>query len=125
MADKKSTKAPRRRGRKGVGKNGKKQHDQKRKNESVSHVPANKKGLLLIQLTDDAPTWYSCGRQTPGRDDTTSSHPPASRGTKSNSQLVSTFRAQADELKSEKFKSLAITQTALPRVVMNNGWRIP
>lgn len=96
MVDKSSSKAPRRRGKKGGNKpgfSGKKSGAPKHK---IEQVPA-KHTSLLITLTDDTPTWYSCGQQTPGRDDTITTHPPSSKSAM-NVQLVAQYRSQADEL---------------------------
>lgn len=104
MVDKSSLKAPRRRGRKGDKKHGK--HNKQAKDSHVRH-PANKKSnsSLLISLTDDAPTWWSCGRQTPGRDDIVT---PSSK----NNALVEPYRAQADELYKREVAAFNTLNTA-------------
>jgi len=83
-----SKKAPRRRGRKGNDEGGaiQKVHQSNVKQNNVSFsaqkgqneiVTTNSLSYkvhksLLIHLTEQTPTWYDCGRHTPGRDDTIS-----------------------------------------------------
>ena len=97
MVDKSSEKARRRRGRKGEGSvtQSKKPIGKKIDNSHGSASKVSK--TLLIQLTNDAPTWYQCGRQTPGRDDTITTDPPSPSDPKI-FQLISRYRTEAEEI---------------------------
>lgn len=51
---------------------------------------------LLIQFTEETPTWYDCGRNTVGRDDTIFSNPKTSRS--NTRDVISKYRQQGDEI---------------------------
>lgn len=54
---------------------------------------------LLVQFTEDTPTWYDCGRNTPGRDETiTSVNQQQKQSGKNTRQIVSKYRALGDEI---------------------------
>ena len=64
------------------------------KQHSLSYKPHN---TLLVQFTEQTPTWYECGRNTPGRDDVI----PTSGGKtqKSNTrEVINKYRRLADEI---------------------------
>lgn len=64
------------------------------KQHTLSYKPHN---TLLVQFTEQTPTWYECGRNTPGRDDII----PTSGGKlqKSNTrEIVNKYRRLADEI---------------------------
>lgn len=65
------------------------------KQHSLSYKPHK---TLLVQFTEQTPTWYECGRNTPGRDDVI---PASSTGkaSKTNSrELINKYRTLADEI---------------------------
>mmetsp|Transcript_39984 Transcript_39984/g.83986 ORF Transcript_39984/g.83986 Transcript_39984/m.83986 type:complete len:936 (+) Transcript_39984:232-3039(+) len=66
-------------------------------------------GTLLVQFTEETPTWYDCGRNTSGRDDTTfdeenkgqkKKHPQI--GNKNTREIVAKYRQLADEIYSHE-----------------------
>lgn len=65
-----------------------------------THKPHN---ALLVQFTEETPTWYDCGRNTVGRDDTilsienSKSH-PQTNNRKNTREMISKFRQQADDI---------------------------
>jgi ribosome biogenesis protein MAK21 len=63
------------------------------KQPSLSYKPHN---TLLVQFTEQTPTWYECGRNTSGRDDVIS----AAKSSKSNNtrEIVNKYRQLADEI---------------------------
>lgn len=77
-------KAPRRRGRKGA-----------KESESLSAGAEGGHSSLLVQLTENANTWYKLGNDFPERNATLLTH-PAENG--QSSQLVEKYRAEADEI---------------------------
>jgi ribosome biogenesis protein MAK21 len=102
MVDKKSTKkAPRRRGKKGEEK---KSIDKNTIDGATK--PKQQHGTLLVTLTEDAPTWFACARQTPGRDDSLVTHP----GTMT-AALVAQYRAQADDLYKRELQAFHQSKT--------------
>ena len=51
---------------------------------------------LFVQFTEETPTWYECGRNTAGRDDTIFSN---SQSNKSNTRdIIAKYRQQADDI---------------------------
>lgn len=65
------------------------------KRPPLSYKPHN---TLLVQFTEQTPTWYECGRNTPGRDDVI---PTSTNGkpTKTNSrEIIHKYRTLADEI---------------------------
>ncbi|KAL7520222.1 hypothetical protein ACHAWX_006115 [Stephanocyclus meneghinianus] len=61
---------------------------------SLSYKPHN---TLLVQFTEQTPTWYECGRNTPGRDDVISNI--MGKSSKSNTrETISKYRQLADEI---------------------------
>lgn len=89
-------KAPRRRGRKSgesVHHNhkSKKEATKSEKNTGKSHKS------LLVELTEDAPTWYECGKQIPGRNATIYTDPPSATDPKVQSILFE-YRSRADDI---------------------------
>jgi ribosome biogenesis protein MAK21 len=99
MVDKVTDKVRRRRGSKsdGHGVNPKKQNGKKKNEDAANSTSNGYSKALLIHFTEDAPTWYSCGHQTPGRDGTVASDPPLPTDL-NNSALVAKYRSEADEL---------------------------
>mmetsp|Transcript_20415 Transcript_20415/g.43783 ORF Transcript_20415/g.43783 Transcript_20415/m.43783 type:complete len:942 (+) Transcript_20415:195-3020(+) len=65
-------------------------------------------GTLLVQFTEETPTWYDCGRNTVGRDDTISNAEKKSQkkqqhvGSKNTREIVSKYRELADEIYSHE-----------------------
>jgi len=62
---------------------------------------------LLVQFTEETPTWYDCGRNTVGRDDTLSTTEKKSQkqpqaGNKNTREIVSKYRQLADEIYSHE-----------------------
>lgn len=63
---------------------------------------------LLVQFNEDAPTWYECGRNTPGRDETISNlkqqHKQSGNNgnNKNTRQIVAKYRALGDEIYSHE-----------------------
>ncbi|KAL7533174.1 hypothetical protein ACHAXR_005083 [Thalassiosira sp. AJA248-18] len=55
---------------------------------------------LLVQFTEETPTWYDCGRNTSGRDDTISAN--ADSKSKNTREIVSKYRQLADEIYSHE-----------------------
>jgi len=102
----KSKRPPRRRGRKGnktVGND----FPQIEENEVEANTQAKYRPhkTLLIQMTEDIPTWHECGRNSKNRDDTIFSVHATSKSTGSNEkmstnphQLVSKYRDLADSI---------------------------
>ena len=113
MVDKKSTKkAPaRRRGKKGEEKGLHKRTNDKAplSINTKAATPSQHAGTLLITLTEDAPTWFSCARQTPGRDDSLATHPSGSNT--DSASLVAQYRAQADELYKRELQAFHHSKT--------------
>jgi ribosome biogenesis protein MAK21 len=99
MVDKVTDKVRRRGGSKGDGHeiNPRKQNGKKRNENAANSTSNGYSKTLLIRFTEDAPTWYSCGHQTPGRDGTVASDPPSPADPK-NSGLVAKYRSEADDL---------------------------
>lgn len=65
---------------------------------SLSYKPHN---TLLVQFTEQTPTWYDCGRNTPGRDDIIPTNGGKSR--KGNTrEMVNKYRQLADEIYSHE-----------------------
>jgi ribosome biogenesis protein MAK21 len=67
----------------------------------LSYKPHN---TLLVQFTEQTPTWYDCGRNTPGRDETLA---PATSSNKSGApkntrEIVNKYRQLADEIYSHE-----------------------
>mmetsp|Transcript_16050 Transcript_16050/g.33949 ORF Transcript_16050/g.33949 Transcript_16050/m.33949 type:complete len:932 (+) Transcript_16050:120-2915(+) len=56
-------------------------------------------GTLLVQFTEETPTWYDCGRNTIGRDDTVEDTEKKSKNTR---EIVSKYRQLADEIYSHE-----------------------
>lgn len=83
----------RRRGRKSEEKNNNSSGVFENSGENVANYQAH--STPLIQLDEDAPTWYEYGRKLPGRNDTTASDPPDSSD-QSNSSLVAKYRSIGD-----------------------------
>ena len=82
MANKVKEKPRRRRGRKEA-------------KEGGSKVEKGGHSSLLIQLTEDAPTWYQAAKDFPERNATLQKHPSAKPQP---NHLVEKYRAQADEI---------------------------
>ena len=61
---------------------------------------------LLVQFTEETPTWYDCGRNTAGRDDTifdnTSSSKTKNKQILNTREIVSKYRQLADEIYSHE-----------------------
>lgn len=56
---------------------------------------------LLVQFTEETPTWYDCGRNTPGRDDTIANLKQQNQPVNTNKNtrhIVSKYRALSDEI---------------------------
>jgi ribosome biogenesis protein MAK21 len=67
------------------------------KHHSLSYKPHI---TLLVQFTEQTPTWYQCGRNTPGRDDVIPTiNSSSGKSQKSNSrELIHKYRQLADEI---------------------------
>lgn len=61
--------------------------------DSISNYQAHK--TPLIQLNEDAPTWYEYGKDFPGRNDTSFANPP-NQSDQSNNSLVAKYRSIGD-----------------------------
>lgn len=68
-------------------------------NNNLSYKPHS---TLLVQFTEETPTWYDCGRNTSGRDDTIytvkSSKNQQQQNNKNTRDIVSKYRQLADEI---------------------------
>eukprot|EP00804_Cyclotella_cryptica_P006661 CCRYP_008598-RA/>CCRYP_008598-RA protein AED:0.02 eAED:0.02 QI:297/0.5/0.66/1/0.5/0.66/3/66/963 len=61
---------------------------------SLNFKPHN---TLLVQFTEQTPTWYDCGRNTPGRDDVISTL--SGKSSKGNTrEIISKYRQLADDI---------------------------
>lgn len=68
------------------------QHE--RANDVMPNLSYKAHSTLLVQFTEETPTWYDCGRNTPGRDE--------SGANKNTRQIVSKYRALGDEIYSHE-----------------------
>jgi len=104
------SKQPRRRGRRdgGVGghggsggkngdKGGREYADTSSSNGTSPKLSYKPHNTLLVQLNEDTPTWYECGRNAPGRDDVISSADDRRRQQNAREGLVSRYRNLANE----------------------------
>ena len=67
---------------------------------------------LLIQLTENTPTWYECGRNTPGRDDTVFTVPCTNNTLVPNPAIVTKYRTLATQIYDQEIL-LSSNKTAL------------
>jgi len=85
-------------------------HNKSTQNERANDVMPNLSykahSTLLVQFTEETPTWYDCGRNTPGRDETIASVNQQQKQTgnanKNTRQIVSKYRALGDEIYSHE-----------------------
>ena len=68
------------------------------RHHSLSYKPHN---TLLVQFTEQTPTWYDCGRNSPGRDDVIPTN--GGKSQKGNTrEMVNKYRQLADEIYSHE-----------------------
>lgn len=81
-------------------------HNKSAQNERANDVMPNLSykahSTLLVQFTEETPTWYNCGRNTPGRDETIATvnqqQKQPGNANKNTRQVVSKYRALGDEI---------------------------
>lgn len=81
-------------------------------NNKTSQTSPKPHSTLLVQFTEDTPTWYDCGRNTSGRDDTIFNNDIVAKKkekknqqpqqTKNTRDMVSRYRQLADEIYSHE-----------------------
>jgi ribosome biogenesis protein MAK21 len=85
-------------------------HNKSTQNEKADEVIPNLSykahSTLLVQFTEETPTWYDCGRNTPGRDETiasvTQQQKQSGNTNKNTRQIVSKYRELGDEIYSHE-----------------------